>query len=63
MQTKVQVKQTTRRRQWIVDRSREAAETGAVWTMNDHDALIKHLRDVNQLAIDMVRAAQDGGSK
>jgi hypothetical protein len=35
--------------QWVVDRSREAAELAQVWRMADHDALVRNMNGVNRL--------------
>ena len=42
---------------WIIERSAEAAQTGRVWTEQDHQALLDAFRKVDQLATAAVMAA------
>lgn len=46
---------------WIIDRSKQAAERGEVWRMEDHQALVDHLRKIDETAIGLARLAETMG--
>lgn len=46
----------------IIERSRQAAERGDVWTPRDHARLLRHLREIDRLAQQVVEKARIAGA-
>ena len=42
---------------WIIERSKLAAERGDVWRIEDHEALLRHLAEIDRLAQTLVELA------